>query len=463
MRGEPLLENIREWAYSAAAKYASEPWHGTHDEGTFASSWVALYRITGDERLREFVLRLRDDYAAWSKEHQYHGYHPKQEAHHGPELHLYFLSRVWSIDKENPLNAQLLDDVAHHVGNWADGVPDWFDYESGLFRSIVLGTRHVDPKPPNDVNVPDHMRFANLAGIAYLATGKDRYLEWALQYALKWAEATINSPDRPPIALHAKCEEAELEAAYAQARSSFFGAAPNETCSPIMRIEPHVSAGTVDAFLDIWKLTGEQRLLHAARVMLKALLPTLANPYSHAPAYLWSKYRAWTNDRTYDSAILDIIRAQLPDEPVERIDADLDYAWPEAQRPKIGHRKDQPRWRHFAGGREIPLCPSPGALTLASEVGGEEALLDLALRVANLRLDFARRHFPHGRKHGCGAQSVSAIVRGHGRNNNYGNVTSSVFVANGVYDFFDIPFLDGDPFELRLGQGRSTSPAEVTP
>ena len=49
---------------------------------------------------------------------------------------------VWAIAS--------VEDFAHHLGNWVDGVPDWYDWKTHNFRSTWLGTREIRGFQPYD-------------------------------------------------------------------------------------------------------------------------------------------------------------------------------------------------------------------------------------------------------------------------------------------------------------------------
>ena len=64
---------------------------------------------------------------------------------------------------------------------------------------------------------------------------------------------------------------------------------------------------------------------------------------------------------------------------------------------------------------------------------GDSALHARAVDLARTYFLLARAAFPDGRDHGCSARSVSAIARGHGRENHAGMTTAVLGPALG-YD-----------------------------
>ena len=91
----------------------------------------------------------------------------------------------------------------------------------------------------------------------------------------------------------------------------------------------------------------------------------------------------------------------------------------------MGKRADMIRWGYRWDGRyEETSCPPVSSLMLAYQVTGDRRFLARALSEARTRLSLARRCLGDGREHGCGGRSVSAVVRGHGRDSGAGEVTT---------------------------------------
>ena len=77
-----------------------------------------------------------------------------------------------------------------------------------------------------------------------------------------------------------------------------------------------------------------------------------------------------------------------------------------------------------AGGKTAPPTPQPGPLALAAELRHDRALATRALDIGRSYLALARGDLPDGRDHGCAARTVSAVARGHGRENHAGVTTA---------------------------------------
>ena len=106
-------------------------------------------------------------------------------ASHEPETFLYLQAPFMHLTGD-PKAVSSVEDFAHHVGNWAEGVPEWYDWETHGFRSTWLGTREVRNVPPFDYQEANHFRFTASGLAAYVGTGDARYLEVAEDYADRW-------------------------------------------------------------------------------------------------------------------------------------------------------------------------------------------------------------------------------------------------------------------------------------
>ena len=73
----------------------------------------------------------------------------------------------------------MLADAAHHIGNWVDGIPEWYDYERDCFHSYHIGTRTVIREPKFAYEVAEHIMRTDY--------GKDSHIELELQGELDLA------------------------------------------------------------------------------------------------------------------------------------------------------------------------------------------------------------------------------------------------------------------------------------
>ncbi|MDH7570353.1 MAG: hypothetical protein QHJ73_12300, partial [Armatimonadota bacterium] len=170
---------------------------GGEDEANYALAWFPHYLLTGSDAVRVHFEELLDGLWRWVQTHGYHGYLPQAEAHHGPEPFLLFLPRYLGLFPEDARARALLEDAAHHIGNWIAEVVPWFDAERGAFRSYYLGTRVVGNDPRYAVELAEHFRFLHLALAAWRVTGETRYRRWAEEYGRRRARQLVDLPPGP--------------------------------------------------------------------------------------------------------------------------------------------------------------------------------------------------------------------------------------------------------------------------
>ena len=403
-----LLDELAAWLASAMPSHLQQDWQGIHDEGTFLTAWAGYYAYTQDARVPELAGNLFGKWRRWAQEHFVHGYHPRQEVHHGTEHFLIFLDWLHRIDPANEPVQAALEDGAHHVGNWADDAPAWFDWDRQRYVSYNLGTREVGTEGFNFV---DHLRLLHLAMAAWRASGQPRYLDLCAQYGAVWAAAVRDQP-APPLYLDATRDSAKT---FASLLGTFLKAAPQDV-SPFARLENHVASGGPKLWLEIWDATGADIFLHAAKRLGQGcaahVTSPIANPAGHAVSQLIQA--------GLDPEELGVSQGTFTQmEPWPHLHArQLSLCRPAAPsgRNSIGFRHDMPAYFIDDAGAASPLrVPAPANLMLAwTLTGNEEYALD-ACCLALGKLQLSRQAFRDGRHHGCTAQSVAATVRGHGR------------------------------------------------
>ena len=137
-------------------------------------------------------------------------------------------------------------------------------------------------------------------------------------------------------------------------------------------------------------------------------------------------YRRRTGDTRYDKAVLEAA-ARLDPFDIAEITLDTAFKRPARRASGVGKRSDAPRW--LEDGRE--RRHNPITLAVAAEIGEDSALHARAVDLARTYFLLERAAFPDGRDHGCSARSVSAIARGHGRENHAGMTTAVLGPALG--------------------------------
>ncbi len=415
---DQFLAQMKNWVDECIIRYADAPATNVHDQGTFTTGWESYLHTTSDVRPLAFLKSLRDkihshfiDTDQWQ-----HGYWRMQEAHHGTEHYELFLGMLWRLDSTDATTIAQIVDVAEHLGNWSSAVVPWFDWDRGLYRSFLFGTDGVQMVEGAELNVPDHLRCSNIALLAHRATGEERYLELATTQVERWATALL-AEEELPIGLlpdrvvyrFAPAEEAVYRARVGQS---------SQLLTPIDRAESFLASDAINSLLYLWQATGTVIFRQAAERLLDTLLPTLCDPDAGAVADALRHYRRWTHDSRYDQAVCAAVASSGTDR-AETLAFDLTQRM--GHRPAgVGKREDMLLWQ--TDGQ--PRRQSPITLGLAAELTNDVPLATFALDLASAHFQLAQQTLPDGRDHGCAARTVSAVVRGHGRENHAGMTTA---------------------------------------
>jgi hypothetical protein len=444
-----FLDELGAWIHLCVRRYRRASPTEVHDQATYATSWETWVRARDPGRVRDFLATLRDKIARhFHRTRQWrHGYWRISDVHHGTEHFELFLGTLWRIDPDDAATRDQLLDAAEHFGNWSSDVPPWFDWDSGLFHSAVFGTDGVLPAATPRINVPDHLRCINLCLLAHARTGCSHYGELAARHGGLWANAII-SDSRLPVALgesgplyelgdlkvarhcpapHRSALRVWIGRGIARARDHWSMAAadsrvialqPPASLTDVDRAERFLASNGVPTFLRLWQVTGQQRFRDAAERLLDLLVTQLHDPDAGAVAGVLRVYRDITGHDRYDR---DVLAAADRLTPWSFADIAVDRASPRYSRQPtgVGKRKDMVRW--FEDGR--PRHHSPALLALAADIRHDRVLATRAVDLARTYFVLATRAFPDGREHGCGSRSVSAVARGHGRDNDTGVVT----------------------------------------
>ncbi len=414
---ERFLADVGTWVRDCIERYADVPPNDVHDQATYTTGWEPYIQQTGDTKALAFMQQVRDEIRAhftnlglWK-----HGYWTMQEAHHGTEHFELFLGALFRLAPEDEVTQAQLLDAAEHIGNWCADVPPWFDEATGLFRSMYLGTQGARIMDGAELNVPDHLRFVNLCLLAYDMSGKARYLALATRYAQLWAEAIVAAP-MPPVGLLPSGPVYELIGDAERVYRGFAGMA-GHLDDAVDRTENLLASGAINSLLKLWALTEESVFRSAAERLLDTLATQLGDPDAGAAADAIRAYRRATGDTRYDEAVL---QALAPLAPYAIQTLSIEPKVLRATRPHgIGKRKDTPNW--YEDGQ--PRKHHPILLAVAAEIQQDDALATRAMDLARTYFALACKTLPDGRQHGCAANTVSAITRGHGRENHAGMMT----------------------------------------
>lgn len=419
-----LLAELGAWIGDCVREYVEAPAIDCHDQGTYTTAWAPWVRTHADvlDFLRSQRDRIRDHFVQTGQWE--HGYWTMQEAHHGTEHYELFLGALWRLDPTDGETVAQLLDAAEHLGNWEPSVPPWFDWDTGLFRSMHFGAHGVREDPGEAINTADHFRCINISLLALGMTNDPRYLALARAHGERWRDAILAGeslpvgllPDGPVYALTGESER----------KYRAFAGMAGMLDDAVECAENLLASGAVGALLRLWTLTGEAEYRAAAERLLDVLATQLADPDAGAAADAIRDYRRTTGDTRYDARVLAAADAMHP-WTIDTLSLE-----PFVRRPRsrgIGKRSDAPNW--FEDG--VPRKCGPILLGLAAEITGDDRLATAALDLARAHFALARQAFPHGRDHGCAAATVSAIARGHGRENHAGMITAVLEPLLAVY------------------------------
>lgn len=426
-----FLAAVQYWAYEAIDRYAAAPATDVHDQGTYTSGWEPLVRASGDERILHFLQQTRDlirDHFVRTDQWR-HGYWRMNEAHHGTEHYELFLGALQRLLPEDRETSRQLDDMAEHIGNWSTDVPAWFDWDKRRFYSLFFGADGLGTETGMAINSPDHLRCVNLCLLAAHGNPekRQRYMELALLYAGEWADAILERADLP-VALTPNSILYQFSGDDERIYRSFMGQAP-DLQTEVDRAENFLGSDAINTFLHLWQETAERRFRQAAERLLAPLVTQLTDADAGAVADAVRAYRNRTGSTRYDAALLASVDALDPF-AIRELTLDTGQAsyavfgseeHPSQRRASgVGKRADAPRWLEDGAERQH----NPITLAVAAEIRGDHALHTRAIDLAHTYFLLAREAFPDGRHHGCSARTVSAIARGHGRENHAGMTTA---------------------------------------
>jgi len=410
---ENFLDEVRAWVERVIEANPDGVTSDSHDGGTFMVPWAVYAQASGDGRVAEFMRSYRDNAKAhfeaagkWLD-----GYWRTQEAHHGPEHFQLFMHTLWSLDPTDAETVRQFEDAAEHIGNWKDGFPKWYDEERGMLRSFHLGTESVGKAAPN---VPEHVRFVDMAVKAHEMTGAGRYLEFARAYGGRWAEAVLAGPELP-VALDEDGAVYDLAADRERYRA-FAGAAPKDLTQDLPRAENLLASGVPDVMLRLWQITGEDTFRAAAERITDAAAAALDSPIAWQCQAAVRRYRETTGSDRYDEQVAALAGVCGPQ--LEQLTIVPEVEGKPMGDP-MGMRRDKPDWLDERGG----LAPGPLLWALCGLVTDDEALLTRAVDLGAAHFRLGQRAFGDVTAHGCGSRSLSAVARGHGRLNGAGVVT----------------------------------------
>ena len=417
-----LRYEVRRWLNQCIRLEPPGLRYGSGDEVNYSLAWFQHYLITREEKSLIHLQYLKSVLAAWVKDHCHHGYPPNIDVHHGSEPFALYLNRYTGLTQDK-MAIEMLSDVAEHIGNWVEGIPEWYDYKRHVFYSNEFGTSNVNHAGSQQYQRADHLRMVHIALAAYRNGGDQRYLDWAIEYGKKRARLLVDAPS--PLPLLWKLDDSPVDEAlvHRQGLAAMASKDHHVIGDPLSGIENLLASGAIYILGDLYALTGDDVFKAAADRIVKPLLPVLSDPYSDPAAAAVSYYRVAFNSDGHDTEIL---------EQISNIPAQSEYELTmlvtenTIRRGRgVGRRKDMVYWGELLpdGGVRPIREPSSAFLALAYQLTGLPEYAIRAFKSAASRMSIARRVLRSGREHADSGSAISSIARGHGRNWGQGAVT----------------------------------------
>jgi len=396
---------------------------GGEDEANYSLAWFPHYLVTQSEAVREHFVDLRDLLSGWVERDCHHGYEAEAEAHHGTEPFLLFLPRYLGLFPDDKKAQALLEDAAHHIGNWVEGVPAWFDWDANRFVGYRIGSVDVANTVETQVELAEHFRFIHVALAAHHVAGDARYLDWAVRYGRKRAEQLCESQGNFLPVMWDHDGRPVYQEALTRAQGAMAAQNHHVQGDPLIGVEVLLASGAIYALGDLFRETGETVFADAAKRIVEPMVDQLSDPYSDPGAAALLYYRWTFADASLDSRIEDQIRHWADEE-----EGELTMLFPEHRRrvwPGVGKRADMTFWGIWQpdGAVKPTHEPSTSALALAYHVTGNVDFARRAFRQAERKLTIARRVLRGGREHADMGGAVCSTAAGHGRNWGWGAVT----------------------------------------
>lgn len=418
-----LRQELSRWVDQSVMMDGPGPNHGGEDEANYALTWLPHYLVTGEEKIVARFKTLLEDLETWVDLDCYHGYEPEAEAHHGTEPFLLFLPRYLSMFPKDELARVLLEDAAHHIGNWVEEIPDWYDYDRDVFRSYHIGTKVVGEEARFAYEVAEHFRFIHIALAAHRMLEDEKYAEWALRYGRKRAEQMLAVDGPMPVLWDH--EGNGLLTADLQTREQIGMSANSHHVAgdPLAGIENLLASGAIYALGDLFLLSRDSVFQEAAKRMVMPLIDELLDPFADPAGAAVSYYRWTFGDNSLDLEI---------EEELDRMPSPSEGKWamvfPEERSRResgVGKRNDMIYWGEWSeDGSVAPLCePCPATMALAYQLTGEVEYARRAFRTASTKFLMARRVLRGGREHTDMGGAICSVAAGHGRNWGQGAVT----------------------------------------
>ena len=396
-----LRQTVSDWIHAALARQKPIPFQGGHDELNYMASWPRFWLLTGDETVISFLREMRNQLMAWPG--LQHGFYAKigwMDIEHSVENWTEFVTALARADPTDATTLRCLEDVAHHLGNWEPGVPEWFDWKRGCFRSEYIATTEVRDHPPDDYCTYWDARAVELGLTVYDLTGQKRYLDLAHAFASAWADEMQRGPDLGCTVLLPVTDREQIKKLY--------GDYPEK----LHQFEKGWLWEITSHLLHVYTLTKDEKL---ARAALKVIELT---PGFHNPRY-YAAYEQATGDKRFAEQLKSDSEARPPDleallaVPLPTILL-LEGTGPYPER-KYAFRTEAGELRDYKG-------PGSQSLLRAAAQADDGRLAARAYDLAARELALAAGTLRDGREHGCngrfihgaGGEAVAVLCSGAG-------------------------------------------------
>ena len=410
-----LRKTVQHHIERAIFRNEKRRWAGLHDEATFVMPWFEYHRLTGSKEILDFLLLILEYSREWQAQAFHHGYWKDGEAHHQSETFLNHLCHYWPITGAAE-HIEIVEDAAHHVGNWVDGIPPWYDYEHNRFRSWFCGTKTVRDQVPDNFENMECWRYILIGLNAWQANGNDRYIELARTYGRSWQREILQTGHVVRLFRFPIDDLDEIERTYfvegnwrlnrhreCHHYANRYGADWEKGLEAYKAVYGYAGIMT-RALLDLWKLTGED----IWRQMVQRMVEIPAEKWGHkGPAGRLSAYEMTevTGDESWAERAAAAVDRNIDPLP------DCFISVPHPDGRKDGWQRSS--INKFAlsqpDGSAVPYPASnAGALLAAGTYLDDLDLHARAYRLAATQLEIALPVMRDGWEHGCGGSGFLA-------------------------------------------------------
>ncbi len=395
----------------------------TGDNANFAISIFQENLINPSNQIKNFLSVLGEQVFKWADQNLHNGYEKIADVHHGTELFIGFLPRYIDSFPKDDRPKSLILGATEYIGNWKEGVDQWYDYKNETFKSWYLGSLGSDKRKFYAYETADHIRFLHIALNAWKISGDRKYIDWAFGYGRKFAKRIIDSNKIIPVAWGLDGKSFYPEDMKTPPEQFLAANHHHIAGDPLSGVENLIASGAIYAFGDLYSLSQENVFKQCAKKIVSAIIRCISNPYADPAAAAVSYYRDTFADLSFDEIIIKTIE-DIP----SYNKTELALVVPEFKKIRksgIGNRKDMLYWQTFNkdGRCDFSDEPPTSFFTLAYQVTGNIDYADRAFKMAARKLKIARSVLRSGYEHADMGRAVCSVASGHGRNWGIGSVT----------------------------------------